>query len=143
MNGRRNSGGEIAARLVAPPVAVGLAWLLSVGNENGDRWLTLANAALAMAVLTVGAALVDWLAGVVTSVASAFALNYFHISAEGSSVEPPSLRTIASHHRMYTAHTTKNASAIAMKTTSATSNLHSNSRHAQRSTSAWAAPPTF
>ena len=69
---------ELAVNLLGPPAAIALAWLLSIGNHDGDQWLTLANAALAMAVLTVSVALVDWLAGITTSVTAALALNYFH-----------------------------------------------------------------
>ena len=55
-----------------------MAWLLTLGGKGDEGGLTLANAALVMAVLTVAVALVDWLAGVTTSVAAALALNYFH-----------------------------------------------------------------
>jgi hypothetical protein len=75
---RRRSSFELAVNLMAPPAAVALAWLLSIGNHDSDQWLTLSNAALVMAVLTVSVALVDWLAGITTSIASALALNYFH-----------------------------------------------------------------
>lgn len=63
---------------MGPPAAILSAWLLSLGADGDDRGLTLANAALVMAVLTVAVALIDWLAGITTSVASALALNYFH-----------------------------------------------------------------
>lgn len=69
---------ELAVNLIGPPAAILVAWLLSLGNDEGDGGLTLANAALVMAVLTVAVALVDWLAGVTTSIAAALALNYFH-----------------------------------------------------------------
>jgi len=69
---------ELAVNLLGPPSAILLAWSLSVGNHDGDQWLTLSNAALAMAVLTVAVALVDWLAGTTTSIAAALSLNYFH-----------------------------------------------------------------
>jgi hypothetical protein len=69
---------ELVVNLLGPPAAIGLAWLLSIGNHDADQWLTLSNAALAMAVLTVAVALVDWQAGITTSIAAALALNYFH-----------------------------------------------------------------
>jgi hypothetical protein len=69
---------ELAANIVGPPAAILVAWLMTVGDDAGDGGLTLANAALVMAVLTVVVALIDWLAGVTTSVAAALALNYFH-----------------------------------------------------------------
>jgi K+-sensing histidine kinase KdpD len=68
----------LTANVVGPPAAVLVAWLLTLGGDPAGNGLTLANAALAMAVLTVAVALVDWLAGVTTSVAAALALNYFH-----------------------------------------------------------------
>jgi Domain of unknown function (DUF4118) len=67
---------ELAANFVGPPAAILVAWLMTLGN--GNNGLTLANAALALAVLTVMVALVDWLAGITTSVAAALSLNYFH-----------------------------------------------------------------
>lgn len=69
---------ELTVNLLGPPTAVLAAWLLSLGVDTTERGLTLANAALVMAVLTVAVALVDWLAGITTSVAAALALNYFH-----------------------------------------------------------------
>src|SRR5215213_566664 len=69
---------ELLVNVLGPPSAVLLAWLLSIDDHGDDRWLTLANAALAMAVLTVAVALVDWLAGITTSIAAALSLNYFH-----------------------------------------------------------------
>ena len=47
-------------------------------GKSGDGGLTQANVALVMAALTVLFALVDWLAGLTTSVAAALALNYYH-----------------------------------------------------------------
>jgi hypothetical protein len=78
MHTRLRSSSQLAANGLGPPAAVLLAWLLSLGDHGEDAWLTLANAALAMAVLTVSVALVDWLAGITTSIAAALALNYFH-----------------------------------------------------------------
>lgn len=66
-----------AVVIAGPPAAVALAWVLSRVDHAGGG-LTLANAALAMAVVTIAAALTDWLAGAVTSVAAALSLNYFH-----------------------------------------------------------------
>jgi hypothetical protein len=68
---------QVAAALGGPPAAVLVAWLMTLGGDDGGR-LTLANAALVMAVLTVAVALVDWLAGAATSIAAALSLNYFH-----------------------------------------------------------------
>jgi len=68
----------LAVNLIGPPTAILLAWLLSLGHDNDERGLTLANAALAMALLVVSVALVDWLAGITTSIAAALSLNYFH-----------------------------------------------------------------
>ena len=69
---------QLTVNLLGPPAAILVAWLLSIGVDHNERGLTLANAALVMAVLTVAVALVDWLAGITTSVAAALALNYFH-----------------------------------------------------------------
>jgi hypothetical protein len=69
---------ELAAVFVGPPLAILVAWLLTLGGEGDESPLTLANAALVMALLTVGVALIDWVAGITTSVAAALALNYFH-----------------------------------------------------------------
>ena len=67
----------MAANLIGPPAAVLAAWLMSQ-SKSGDGGLTQANVALVMAALTVLFALVDWLAGLTTSVAAALALNYYH-----------------------------------------------------------------
>ena len=65
--------------LVAGPLlALLVAWLLSVPSDGDGDGVTLANVALVVAVVTVGVAVVDWVAGVVTSVVAALALNYFH-----------------------------------------------------------------
>jgi hypothetical protein len=69
---------ELAAVFVGPPLAILVAWLLTLGGEGDRGRLTLANAALVMAVITVGVALIDWLAGITTSITAALALNYFH-----------------------------------------------------------------
>ena len=50
---------------------------MSLGT-SGDGGLTQANVALVMAAVVVLFALVDWLAGITTSVAAALALNYYH-----------------------------------------------------------------
>ena len=68
---------QLAANLLGPPVALLAAGLMSLGNE-GNGALTQANVALVMATVTVLFALVDWVAGITTSVAAALALNYFH-----------------------------------------------------------------
>jgi len=68
---------QLAANFIGPPAAILAAWLMSQG-KSGDGGLTQANVALVMAALTVLFALVDWLAGLTTSVAAALALNYYH-----------------------------------------------------------------
>jgi len=68
---------QLSANFVGPPAAVLAAWLMSLGNDGGGG-LTQANVALVMAAVTVLFALLDWLAGVTTSVAAALALNYWH-----------------------------------------------------------------
>src|SRR3954453_14760957 len=70
---------QLAANIIGPPAAILAAWLMTLGNNNnGDGGLTPANVALVMAVVTVLFALVDWLAGITTSVAAALAMNYYH-----------------------------------------------------------------
>src|SRR6187397_2218402 len=59
---------QLAANLVGPPVAVLAAWLMTLGHNSGDGGMTQANVALVMAVVTVLFALLDWLAGITTSV---------------------------------------------------------------------------
>lgn len=66
------------AVLGGPPLALLVAWLLSLPDDRGQAGVTLANVALIMAVVTVAVAVVDWLAGALTSVIAALALNYFH-----------------------------------------------------------------
>jgi hypothetical protein len=66
------------AIVVGPGVAVLVAWLLSLPDRDDGAGVTLANVALVMAVVTVGFAVVDWAAGVTTSVVAALSLNYFH-----------------------------------------------------------------
>ena len=68
---------QLAANFTGPPAAILAAWLMSLG-DNGNGGLTQANVALVMAALTVLIALVDWLAGVTTSIVAALALNYYH-----------------------------------------------------------------
>lgn len=63
---------------VGPVLAVGSAWLLSLPSDHDAAGVTQANVALAIAIITVGVAIVDWVAGVATSIAAALALNYFH-----------------------------------------------------------------
>lgn len=67
-----------SAVVVGPGSAVLVAWLLSLPSDAEGSGVTLANVALVVAVVTVGFAVVDWVAGITTSVAAAFALNYFH-----------------------------------------------------------------
>jgi hypothetical protein len=68
---------QLIANVAGPPVAVLAAWLMSLDKDIDDG-LTQANVALVMAVVTVLFALLDWLAGVTTSVAAALSLNYWH-----------------------------------------------------------------
>ncbi len=69
---------QTVALVAGPGVAVLVAWLLALPDDRADAGVTLANVALVIAVVTVGFAVVDWLAGVTTSLAAALALNYFH-----------------------------------------------------------------
>lgn len=64
--------------VVGPLLALLVAWLLSLPSDGDDNGVTLANVALVVAVVTVGVAVADWVAGAVTSVVAALALNYFH-----------------------------------------------------------------
>jgi K+-sensing histidine kinase KdpD len=66
------------AIVMGPGVAVLVAWLLSLPDRDDGAGVTLANVALVMAVVTVGFAVLDWAAGVSTSIAAALSLNYFH-----------------------------------------------------------------
>ncbi len=66
------------AIVLGPGVAVLVAWLLSLPDRDDGAGVTLANVALVMAVVTVGFAVVDWAAGVSTSILAALSLNYFH-----------------------------------------------------------------
>lgn len=66
------------AIVVGPGVAALVAWLLSLPDRDDSSGVTLANVALVMAVVTVGFAVVDWAAGVTTSVVAALSLNFFH-----------------------------------------------------------------
>ena len=68
---------QSAAIFVGPPAAILAAWLMSLKHDGGGG-MTQANVALVMAVVTVLLALLDWLAGVTTSIAAALALNYYH-----------------------------------------------------------------
>jgi K+-sensing histidine kinase KdpD len=67
-----------ATLVLGPVVAVLVAWLLTLPDDGDDAGVTLANVALIIAVIVVSAAVIDWLAGVLTSVMAALALNYFH-----------------------------------------------------------------
>jgi hypothetical protein len=68
---------QLAANVIGPPAAILAAWLMSLGHAGGGG-MTQANVALVMAAVTVLFALLDWLAGITTSVAAALALNYYH-----------------------------------------------------------------
>lgn len=68
---------QLAANVIGPPAAILAAWLTSLGHAGGGG-MTQANVALVMAAVTVLFALLDWLAGITTSVAAALALNYYH-----------------------------------------------------------------
>lgn len=71
---RRTNRGHLAAYLVGPVLVLLVAWASSNIRDVRD----VANVALVMAVATVVIAIVSWKAGVVTSIAAALALNYFH-----------------------------------------------------------------
>lgn len=77
-NSSATSSTRRIATIVGPAVAVLVSWSLSLPGDTDAAGLTLANVALVMAVVTVGLAMVDWLAGAATSVVAALALNYFH-----------------------------------------------------------------
>ncbi len=83
MNTHSNSTtGRLRVRTIAsiagPAVAVLAAWLLSIPGDRDQLGVTIANVALGMAVITVATAMLDWVAGVATSIAAALSLNYFH-----------------------------------------------------------------
>lgn len=61
-----------------PVVAVLVAWATSSAGGGPEGELALANVALLLAGITVAAALLTWIGGLTTSVAAAFALNWFH-----------------------------------------------------------------
>ncbi len=69
---------EQTAIVAGPVIAVLAAWLLTLPERGGDGGVTLANVALVIAVVTVAFAVIDWLAGVSTSIVAALSLNYFH-----------------------------------------------------------------
>ncbi len=62
------------ALVVGPVATVLVAW----ATESSNAGMALANVALLLAVLCVGAALTSWQAGLLTSVVAGLALNYFH-----------------------------------------------------------------
>ena len=75
---------RLAVAVTCPLVAVTVAWATSsVGTDSDDR-LTLANVAFLLAGITAAAALVDWLAGLTTSLAAALSLNWYHTEPVGS-----------------------------------------------------------
>jgi len=66
------------AGALGPVAAVVIAWATSsYGKQRGDA-LEIANVALVLAVVTVTTALANWVGGVVTSLAAALSLNWFH-----------------------------------------------------------------
>lgn len=74
MSSRRPSRALLWLAMSAPPAAVALA--ASTGSVRGE--IGVANIALALAALSVLAAIVHWGAGAVTSLAAALSLVYFH-----------------------------------------------------------------
>jgi K+-sensing histidine kinase KdpD len=68
----------LAAAITGPLISVGVAWATSSVGADSDERLTLANVALLLAGITAAAALIDWLAGLTTSLAAALSLNWFH-----------------------------------------------------------------
>ncbi len=64
--------------VVGPFVAVIAAWLLSLGRSGPNGAVSLANTTLIITAITLAAAVIDWRAGVATSVVAAISLNYFH-----------------------------------------------------------------
>jgi hypothetical protein len=59
---------------VGPAVVVGIAWASTSVRDT----MAIVNVALVMAALTVAIAVVSWRGGIVTSIAAALSLNYFH-----------------------------------------------------------------
>ncbi len=74
MNDRQMSVLSRVALVVGPVAAILVAW----ATESSNAGMALANVALLLAALSVGAALVSWPAGLLTSVVAGMALNYFH-----------------------------------------------------------------
>lgn len=64
--------------LVGPGIAILVTWLLTLPDSRDTSGVTLANVALLVGLISVGFAVVDWLAGATTSVAAALSLNFFH-----------------------------------------------------------------
>ncbi len=61
-----------------PVTAIMIGWTSSsIGNGAGEG-LALANVALLLAAVTVAVALTSWLGGVMTSIAAALSMNWFH-----------------------------------------------------------------
>ncbi len=65
---------RLALTFAGPLVVIGIAWA-STGVRDT---MEIANVALVTAVITVAVATLSWKAGVTTSIAAAFSLNYFH-----------------------------------------------------------------
>ncbi len=74
MNDRQMTVLSRVALVVGPVAVVLVAW----ASESSNAGMALANVALLLAALCVGAALVSWQAGLLTSVVAGLALNYFH-----------------------------------------------------------------
>lgn len=74
----RNRALPDIAVIGGPLIAILIGWASSsIGNNAGDG-LALANVALLLAAVTVAVALTSWLGGVMTSIAAALSLNWFH-----------------------------------------------------------------
>jgi hypothetical protein len=74
MNDQQPKGVATAAVVVGPVAVALVAW----ATESSNAGMAIANVALLLAALCVGAALISWQAGIVTSVVAGLALNYFH-----------------------------------------------------------------
>jgi hypothetical protein len=68
----------VGSLVLGPAAALGVAWATSSVSDLQHDGLAMANVALLLALVTVSIALVSWPGGVLTSVASALSLNWFH-----------------------------------------------------------------
>jgi len=75
---RHNRPTARAVSLVATVVGPAAVVIVAAATQSARDDLGVANAALLLAMITVAAALVSFRAGLATSVAAAFSLNYFH-----------------------------------------------------------------